>query len=248
VRTCIETATFSVLINGQPYGPFEAQRGIRQGCPLSPYLFVLAINELSICLQQALQDNHLSGIKLGPDSPPIHSLLFADDLINCGTAEMQQITHMADILQNFCNASGQTPNWSKSNILFSKHVDQIIRDSIKSVFPVQDLQPNTIHLGHPIIINHSDKNQAYNFIYNKFKSKLTVLKAHSLNHAGRITYIQSVFASIPIYYMAHVLFTKKFLAKITSIIRTFWWAGVQEECGTHPFHFELGMTYACLRT
>jgi hypothetical protein len=83
------------------------------------------------------------------------------------------------------------------------------------------LQPNTIHLGHPIIINHSDRQQAYDFIHNKFKAKLTVLKANSINHAGRITYIQSMFSSIPIYYMAHVLLSKKILAKITAIIRNF---------------------------
>jgi hypothetical protein len=52
-----------------------------------------------------------------------------------------------------------------------------------------------------------------------------------------MAYIPSVFASIPIYYMAHVLFTKKFLAKITAIIRNFWWAGVQEEDRSKPFHF-----------
>jgi hypothetical protein len=89
VHTCMETATFSVLINGQPYGPIRAERGIRQGCPLSPYLFVMAINELFICLQQALEDNHLSGIKLGPNCPPIHSLMFADDLIICGNTDHQ---------------------------------------------------------------------------------------------------------------------------------------------------------------
>jgi hypothetical protein len=136
VRTCMETATFSALINGQSYGPIRAERGIRQGCLLSPYLFVIAINELSIYLQQALEDNHLSGIKLGPDCPPIHSLMFPDDLIICGNTDQQQAVHIASILQIFCRKSGQTPNWNKSSILFSKHVDQQTRDSIKSIFPV----------------------------------------------------------------------------------------------------------------
>jgi hypothetical protein len=136
VCTCMEMATFSVLINGQSYGPIRAERGIWQGCPLSPYLFVIAINELSIYLQQALGDNHLSGIKLGPDCPPIHSLMFADDLIICGNTDHQQAIHTTSIPQNFCSKSGQTPNWNKSSILFSKHVDQQTRDSIKSIFPV----------------------------------------------------------------------------------------------------------------
>jgi hypothetical protein len=52
--------------------------------PLSPYLFVTSINELSIALQEAMSNNDFAGIMLGPNCPPIHSLLFADDLLVCG--------------------------------------------------------------------------------------------------------------------------------------------------------------------
>lgn len=72
---------------------------------------------------------------------------------------------------------------------------------------------------------------------NKFRSKLTIIKVNNLNHAGRLTYINSVLSSIPIYYMSTVLFSKTFISKITSIIRKFWWAGVQDENSTSFFHF-----------
>lgn len=77
----------------------------------------------------------------------------------------------------------------------------------------------------------------YDFILNKFRAKLTTIKANKLNHVGRLTYINSVLALIPIYYKSTVLFSKTFIAKITSIIRKFWWAGVQEDNSTSPFHF-----------
>lgn len=48
IHACIATPTFSVLINGQVYDQLRSQRGIRQGCPPSIYLFVIAINQLSI--------------------------------------------------------------------------------------------------------------------------------------------------------------------------------------------------------
>jgi hypothetical protein len=86
IYACISSPTFAVLVNDVPSNNFVSQRGLRQGCPLSPYLFVLAINELSIRLQEALQCNNLSGIVLGTGCPAIHSLLFADDLILCGKA------------------------------------------------------------------------------------------------------------------------------------------------------------------
>jgi hypothetical protein len=123
IHACISSPTFSVVINGQPFARFKSDRGIRQGYPLSPYLFVLAINELSIALQDAMCSAALAGIVLGPNCPPIHSLLFADDLLICGKANTQEATIMKQILQSFCALSGQTPSWPKSGIIFSKHVD-----------------------------------------------------------------------------------------------------------------------------
>jgi hypothetical protein len=117
IHACITSPTFSVVINGQPFAKFHGDRGIRQGCPLSPYLFVLAINELSFALQEAVSTNSFAGIKLGPNFPSIHSLLFADDLLICGQATQQEAINMKGILQEFCLHSGQTPNWAKSGII-----------------------------------------------------------------------------------------------------------------------------------
>ena len=84
---------------------------------MSPYLFVLDINELSIMLNEALQANHLQGISLGPNCPSVHSLLFADDLLVCGQATLQEAHTMFDLIHHFCTLSGQIPNWD--NLLFS---------------------------------------------------------------------------------------------------------------------------------
>jgi hypothetical protein len=238
IHACISSPMFSVIINGQSFAQFKSSRGIRQGCPLSPSLFVLAVNELSLALQEALQGNHLSGISLGSNCPPIHSLMFADDLLVCGKANMQEVNTISHILQQFCQHSGQLPNWNKSGIMFSKKVNLQVKQDIKEIFPVSDIDNNTIHLGHPLTLPAKDRSAAYNFIYDKFKSKLSAYKANRLSHAARLTLIKSVFSSIPAYYMSNILFSKKFLAKLTTIIRNFWWTGVKEE----PF-----MKTLCLR-
>jgi hypothetical protein len=64
----------------------RSTRGIRQGCPLSPYLFVIASNELSNMLQSSIQNSNIAGVTLGPGGPNIHSLLFVNDLIIYGQA------------------------------------------------------------------------------------------------------------------------------------------------------------------
>jgi hypothetical protein len=221
--------TFSVIINGQSFASFNSSRGIRQGCPLSPYLFVLAVNELSLVLQDALHANHLTGISLGPNCPPIHSLMFADDLLLCGKANMQEATTIFHILDQFCHLSGQTPNWNKSGILFSTNVTMQVKQDIKQIFPVPDIDCNFVHLGHPLILPAKDRSAAYAFIYDKFRCKLSAYKANRLSHAARLTLIKSVFSSIPVYYMSNILFSKKFLTKLTAIIRHFWWTGVKDD-------------------
>jgi hypothetical protein len=71
IHACISSPSFCVIINGQASQRFKSNRGIRQGCPLSPYLFVFAINELSLALNDAMAANHLQGILLGPNCPPV---------------------------------------------------------------------------------------------------------------------------------------------------------------------------------
>lgn len=237
IYECISSATFAVNINGQPFGNFRGSRGIRQGCPLSPYLFILAVNELSMSMQEALNANHLSGIQLGPSCPPIHSLFFADDLIVCGRADNNDANTIARIFNQFCAISGQTPNWNKSAILFSKHTDNHLRSAIKNIFPAPDMNLNTLHLGHPLILPGKKRAAAYNFIIDKFRAKLNSYKANRLSHAGRLTLIKSVFASLPVYYMSTILLSKGTIAKLTSIVRKFWWTGIQKDNDSKPICF-----------
>jgi hypothetical protein len=237
IHTCISTSSLSILVNQQPTSYFYPQRGLRQGCPLSPYLFVIAINELSLRLQEQLTISNLQGVSLALGAPPVHSLLFADDLIICGTASTEEAAVIKNVLYDFCRQSGQTPNLNKSSIPFSHNVPTYIKDQITAIFPVAALLPNTMHLGHPMIFSHKDKNRAYNFIYSKFYAKFATLKENKLNHAGRLQYITSVLSSIPVYYMSTILFSKTFINKIHSIIQKFWWAGVQAENSTNPLAF-----------
>jgi hypothetical protein len=121
--------------------------------------------------------------------------------------------------------------------MFKKNVNTTMQATIKNIFPVPDLLSNTMHLGHPIIFNHNDRNKAYEFIINKIQAKLATVKANKLNHAGRLTYIQSVLSSILVYYMSTILFSKNLVERITAIIRRFWRAGVQEDNPTSPIAF-----------
>uniref|UniRef100_J3L038 Reverse transcriptase n=1 Tax=Oryza brachyantha TaxID=4533 RepID=J3L038_ORYBR len=74
-------------------------------------------------------------------------------------------------------------------------------------------------------ISNANRGSSYDFLIDKFKSKLSSLRANKLSHAGRLALIKSVFSSIPVYYMSHILLSKNLIPKLTSIIRKFWWKG-----------------------
>ena len=87
IRWCISTATFSVLINGSPCGFFRSSKGLRQGDPLSPYLFVLGMEVLSILINKAIDGGFLSSYKLrdisGYEVQVSHMLFVDDTLVFC---------------------------------------------------------------------------------------------------------------------------------------------------------------------
>ena len=81
---CLSSANFAILVNGTPSWFFAASRGIRQGCLLSPLLFILVIEGLSLLISDAREHGLIRGIKISPSLALTH-LLFVDDVILLGS-------------------------------------------------------------------------------------------------------------------------------------------------------------------
>ena len=84
IKLCITTASFSVLVNGNPIGFFRSSRGLRQGDPLSPYLFVFGMEAFSILIEKASTRSFLSGHKFvgrSDETLQISHILFANDTL-----------------------------------------------------------------------------------------------------------------------------------------------------------------------
>lgn len=114
IMSCVTSPKLSVLWNGEQSDMFVPQRGIRQGDPLSPYLFVLCVEKLAPKMNKEVTSRKFKPIKPGISFPPISHFFFADDLLLFGEATEDQTRVMIDCLEKFCSASGQPISKAKS--------------------------------------------------------------------------------------------------------------------------------------
>ena len=109
-----------MLLNGHKLEAFKPTRGIRQGDPISPYLFLLAADGLSCLLNSSVQSSSLMGIRVAPSSLMVSHLLFADDSMMLFKANRENSEEVRNVLNLYCSAFGQQKNLDKSSIHFAK--------------------------------------------------------------------------------------------------------------------------------
>ena len=120
-------------MNGFPTTFFQASRGIRQGCPLSPLLFIMVIEGLSLLIKDAKRNGKIKGIKISTKLFLTH-LLFVDDVILFGLGSFEEWVAFNIILDTFCEASGMCININKSSFLHN-HLDEALLRSISGLLP-----------------------------------------------------------------------------------------------------------------
>lgn len=125
MRSCISTASLAILVNGSPTDFFSIEKGLRQGDPLSPFLFNLCANGLSCMLNQLLEDNRFSGVRMGPELRLNH-LQFADDTLLFCENDFDQVDLLCNTLLAFLFASGLKINMSKSTLIGCNIPDSIV--------------------------------------------------------------------------------------------------------------------------
>jgi hypothetical protein len=115
ILSCVTSANMAVLINGDPSNFFKSERGLRQGCPLSPYLFILIMEGLSILLSRSFSEHKITGIKVSKLIKMVH-LMFVDDVLLMSLADPEEWLCILEVLQRFCLVSGLSINLAKSTV------------------------------------------------------------------------------------------------------------------------------------
>jgi hypothetical protein len=147
----VTSVEMNVKWNGAREVYFRPQRGIRQGDPISPYLFVMCIDKLSHLISQAVNKRKWKAPKAGKNGPIVSHLMFADDLLLFGEATEGQMKCMVDILNNFCRMSGQQVSNEKTSVFFSSNTSRSLRDKLIRLSGYRETNSLGNYLGVPLI-------------------------------------------------------------------------------------------------
>ncbi|XP_050256924.1 uncharacterized protein LOC126702296 [Quercus robur] len=149
---CVSLVTYAVRINGHPWGQIVPTRGLRQGDPLSPYIFLICAEGLSTLLHQAIQNKALRGVAASTKGLKISHLFFADDSFILGRATTRETVEIQKVLQVYELSSGQQLNKNKTSLFFNHNTNNGTKETIKAMFGAQVIRSHESNLGLPSLI------------------------------------------------------------------------------------------------
>ena len=194
---CISTPKFSVNVNGELAGFFPSMRGLRQGDPISPYLFVIAMEVLSLTIKQHVVSNDSFKYHWRCKDIKLTHLMFADDILLFCHGDLSSAKVLSDSLDHFQALSGLQVNHAKSS-LFMSAISDVIRDQITHLFDFPLEQLPVKYLGIPLISTRL-KTLHCNELIIKIERRINSWTNRFLSFASRLTLIQSVIHSMHTY-------------------------------------------------
>ncbi|GJV88789.1 RNA-directed DNA polymerase, eukaryota, reverse transcriptase zinc-binding domain protein, partial [Tanacetum coccineum] len=199
IQNCLNSSKGSILVNGSPTEEFQFYKGLKQGDPLSPFLFILVMESLHISFQRVVDVGMFTGIKLS-SSLNISHLFYADDAIFLGQWNDSNIDTLVHVMECFYRVSGLRINLCKSKIM-GIHVDADRIKSATSKLGCLVLNTPFLYLGTKVGENMS-RVHAWKEVIVKIKSCLSNWKLKTLSIGGRFTLLKSVLGSTPIFHMS----------------------------------------------
>ncbi|KAJ0853618.1 putative RNA-directed DNA polymerase [Helianthus annuus] len=227
----LQSARSSTLVNGSPTFEFKCQKGLRQGDPLSPFLFLVVMEALSCVLNKARAIGEFQGVRLDIDGTVISHLFYADDALILGEWSDSNVIKVARILRCFYICSGLRININKSNLYGIGTSDSetnntaLVLGCKRGDFPFDYLG---IRVG-------ANMNRCCNWkkVVEVFEARLALWKAKLLSIGGRVILIKAVLESIPIYYFSLYKAPGKIIDYLERLMKKFLWSGMSDNNKIH---------------
>ncbi|PKU86740.1 Putative ribonuclease H protein [Dendrobium catenatum] len=210
IKACIMNVNFSILINGSLEGYFSSSAGLRQGCPLSPYLFCIVMDTLSNLLEQR-------GFKgISHENFSLSHLLYADDVLIFGEATIENCSNLASILRDFASSTGLNINYDKCSIMFPRNLRNA--NDICQSLSIHNIVNNITYLGIPLSF-YRLKIADFLPLMDSVSKKMNGWKANLLSFAGRLQYIKFTIQNTIAYWIRGAIMPKtvyKFVKRSSS--------------------------------
>ncbi|XP_013713803.1 uncharacterized protein LOC106417565 [Brassica napus] len=213
IEECITTPTFSITVNGASGGYFKSRQGLRQSDPLSPYLFVLAMEVFSSLLASRFD---LGYIAYHPNTSELQlsHLMFADDVMIFFDGGAASLHAISETLDDFAGWSGLNVNRYKSELFLAGLTPQETEETARYEYPIGTLP--TRYLGLPLM-HRKLRISEYDPLLNKLAGTFRAWAVKMLSYAGRLHLLSSVINGTVIFWMSAFILPKGCVKKLESI-------------------------------
>jgi hypothetical protein len=203
--------------NGNLTEEITPERGLRQGDPILPYLFLLCGEAFSNLLNSAEVEGKLEGVKVCREAPSFNHLLFADDSLILMKATDESAQHLQNILSLYEAGSGKIINVDKSSIVFSKNTRFRAKRRMMRKLGLKSEGRNEKYLWLPVYVGQS-KMKVFEYLKDRVWSKIQGWKEKMLSKAGKEVLIKACAQAIPMFTMACFDITKSLCDQISSMV------------------------------
>jgi hypothetical protein len=232
IMKCVTSVKYSVRLNGEMLESFTPTRGLRQGDPLSPYLFLLVGEGLSSLIQKEIEDNSLRDLKICRRAPGISHLLFADDSLLFFEANQDQASRVKGILENCEKCTGQQLSPTKCSILLGNKVTEDDGAATMAVLNIAKADFEEKYLGLPVPEGRM-KNGQFQPTKDRASKQMNDWAEKYMSSGAKEELVKSVIQAIPSYAMSVFKFSVGLCDELEQIIRNFWWGDELDRRKTH---------------
>ncbi|XP_074298841.1 uncharacterized protein LOC141629796 [Silene latifolia] len=222
VWECISTVSYRILVNGAPSAVIKPSYGLRQGDPISPYLFIICMEVLSRQLARAERMKTLTGIKISRYEPTLSHLFYADDALLCCKATHNSFEALRDLLKDFELVSGQMINLDKSYIKFSPNTPEDFRTHVTSILKMPMVSSFGDYLGVPIDVPRK-RSEVFFPLIDKITTRIASWSALHLSQPSKLIIISAILLASLNHILSYVPIPLGVCRKIDALIAAFWW-------------------------
>ena len=221
VSLLFEDASACIKVNGEPSLYFPIQRGVRQGCPLAPYLFLIVAEVLNVMVSQEMRAGRVQGISLPFEGHQQIIAQYADDTSFTLFGDEEKVTCLIYLLQMFCLATGLVLNWMKSSGYWNQR-GVVARPPWTDMLGIISVDEEGVSklLGAPFGLSLATKD-VDSFLLDKLSKKLVHYNTTKLNPTGRSIVANSVLLSSTFFFLSIWGRSRKGVKKIKSVIMNY---------------------------